>query len=93
MNPLNSDPEALRHRATDSRGSLSTWPLVWILILGVLVVGAVYLVTRWLPAHERGEGDPDDPDRAMAVLRERYARGEVTDEEFEERRKRLLEPE
>jgi len=56
-------------------------PLIWLLLLGVLLVGAVYLLgTR---------GDAPDADRATTLLRERYARSEITDEEFETRSARL----
>ncbi|PSP32540.1 hypothetical protein BRC64_06440 [Halobacteriales archaeon QH_10_67_22] len=37
--------------------------------------------------------DEDDTDAALADLRERYARGEITDAEFERRVERLLETE
>jgi len=49
-----------------------------LLVLG-LVAAAFYLTTR--------EGD--DEDGALAVLRERYATGDLDEEEFERRRDRL----
>lgn len=62
-------------------------PLMMIVFLVVLVVLAV-LAVRWLghgPTHHRGAED-----RALALLRERYARGEIDQKEYEERR-RILE--
>ncbi len=57
------------------------WPLLWLLVIAVVVIGAVYLVgTRT----DRFGGD-----RAMEVLREQYARGEISEDEFEERASRL----
>ena len=58
--------------------------LVALLLLVVLVVGAVYL----LSTARRGAETDGDTD-ALAVLKRRYARGEIDDEEFERRRGRL----
>ena len=53
--------------------------LVWLIVL----VGVGYLVYRWF-AGGRLAADP-----ALEELRLAYARGEISDEEFEERRDRL----
>jgi len=62
------------------------WPLVGMLVplgfLLVLLVGG-YFVLRGVT----GDGTSEDP--AMAELRSAYARGDLTDEEFEQRRERL----
>ncbi len=52
----------------------------WALVIAGLVLGIRWLVT------ERREAPPD---RALALLRERYARGEISKEEFESRRRDL----
>ena len=59
--------------------------LFWILIL----VGLIYLV-RWLvqSAGQHKTGG-EDSDRALAILKERYARGEIEREEFEAKKKDL----
>jgi len=57
-----------------------TMLLFWGLVIAGLVVGI-----RWLV---RQAGD-DRPDRALDILRERYARGEISKEEFETRRQDL----
>jgi len=59
------------------------WLLVWLLFLAVLVVGIVFLV-RSLP-----DRDDRSASRAMAILEERFARGEIDREEFDERRTAL----
>lgn len=51
-----------------------------------LVIAALVLAVRWLL--RQGERTPSD--RAMDILRERYARGEISREEFEARRRDLL---
>lgn len=59
---------------------------VWMLggLLAVLAVPAVVLYA--LRARGGGEGQRDD---ALATLRQRYAAGEIDEEEFERRRTRL----
>jgi len=56
--------------------------LVWLLVL----VGGGLLVHRWLTG---GEGRTTDP--ALRELRQAYARGDLTAEEYEERLARLTE--
>ncbi|AUV83411.1 hypothetical protein C2R22_18635 [Salinigranum rubrum] len=58
--------------------------LVALLLLAILVVGAVYLLST-----ARRETESDGDTDALAVLKRRYARGEIDDEEFERRRGRL----
>jgi putative membrane protein len=50
------------------------------LVLAVLVAGAVFLLARGWPAT-----GPRDDDRAARILAERYARGEIDDEEYQRR--------
>jgi len=53
-----------------------------------LVIAAIVLVVRWLIT--RGTpGGPPAQDSALAILRERYARGEIGKEEFDARRRDL----
>lgn len=63
------------------------WPLLWLLVFAAIVLGGVYLFTQMRPADGAGGSNG-----AMELLRERYARGEVSDEEFEERSARLSTP-
>ncbi len=50
----------------------------------VLVIVAVVALVRWLFGGSRGEED-----RALSILRERYAKGEISKEEFEARKRDL----
>jgi len=65
-------------------------PIMMILFVGLLVVAAIVLV-RWLGDGGRGASPlrPSDPS-PLDILKERFARGEIDKEEFEERW-RLLE--
>jgi len=62
-------------------------PLMMILMIA-LIVGAVVLVLRWSGVG----GDVDSRrSRALDILNERFARGEIDKTEFEERRRALAE--
>lgn len=64
------------------------WGLAMMIMMlvfwGVLIVGIV-LAIRWLA----GQRDRSRSDRALGILRERYARGEIDKEEFEAKRRDL----
>lgn len=66
-------------------------PLYMILVLGVVIAVAVLLV-RWLAGPWQGAQPPHhmrSGHRHLNILKERYARGEIDKEEFEERRRAL----
>ncbi|WP_423999152.1 SHOCT domain-containing protein [Haloarcula salina] len=62
-------------------GAMGLWGLLW---MGLLIAVPLYLVF----ALAGRDGDRSD-ERPLAVLRERYARGELSDDEFERRREQL----
>ncbi len=59
------------------------WPLMWIVVIGV-VLAIGYGVYRGSTSSGAKRTDP-----ALEELRSAYARGELTTEEFEERKERL----
>jgi len=59
--------------------------MMLLMVIGwLVVVGAVAAGIWWLLSRRRRAGD-----LALDVLRERYARGEITREEFESKRRDL----
>ena len=59
---------------------------LWALVLAVLLVGAVVLVRiLWDRAGGRDGSERTDDRNAERVLEERFARGEIDREEFEDR--------
>jgi putative membrane protein len=58
----------------------------------VLVIAGVIMLVRWGAGRGvRNSGFPEE-DRALHILRERYARGEIGKQEFEERKQVLKGP-
>jgi putative membrane protein len=64
------------------------WGLVWAAFWIGLIVVAVLLLRHELPHMHHRFGEPP----ALRLLEERYARGEISREEFLERRAVLLQP-
>lgn len=60
-------------------------PIFMILIIAGIVVGAIYVLRLFGVV---GIGQPAH-DRALMLLKERYAKGEIDTQEFEERKKPL----
>ncbi|MFC4541328.1 SHOCT domain-containing protein [Halosolutus amylolyticus] len=71
-------------------GTMGGWGAFggWMFLWPVLLLGVLALLVFW--AGDRGRDvDGGRSDRALAELRERYARGDLSDEEFERRRRNL----
>lgn len=60
---------------------------------GILVMGGLlYVLWSAMTGETTGQTTGSPPKDAMETLRERYARGEISEEEFQERARRLREP-
>ena len=64
-------------------------PLIMLLFLGVVAAGLYFLLKAFMPGG--GAAFREDQDRALAIAKERLARGEITFEEYEKIRKTLTE--
>lgn len=64
------------------------WSVLMHVVWWALVIIGVAALVRWgLGSRTRSDGM--DEDRAMEIIRERYASGEISKEEFEERKRTL----
>ncbi len=59
-----------------------------ILFWGLIILGIV-AIAKWLFASLSGAGMPKER-AALDILKERYARGEIDQEEFEQKRRDLV---
>ncbi len=66
------------------------WWLGWIfmLLLWLLVLGGVVALAKWIFGTSLGASSGSDR-RAIEILRERYARGEIDKAEFDQKRRDL----
>jgi putative membrane protein len=63
-------------------GSMMFWnPLFWILVVIAVVLLIVWLVKQRTAVQSRGE------ESALDILKKRYAKGEITKEDFEQMKK------
>ncbi len=63
-------------------GGMGVMSLLWIVVLG-LIIWAVVSATRGVGAQTMGA------DSALEILKKRYARGEITKQEYEDRKRDL----
>lgn len=75
-------------------GMMGGWGMGWfgmifmLLFWGLVIVGLVLLI-KWLVQTTRKGGTSNGGTRALDILKERYARGEINKEEFEDKKKVL----
>jgi len=60
--------------------------LFMVVFWGLVIVGIVFLIRAVLGSEKTGE----KTETAIDVLKKRYARGEISKEEFEEKKKDLI---
>ena len=71
----------------DGYGWMGPGWIFMILFWGLVIAGGVALV-RWLGTRNSGDGDTRRR-TALEILQERYARGEIEREEYEQKRRDL----
>jgi putative membrane protein len=71
---------------------MSWYGHILMLILWVAVIVGIIFLIRWLVVSSRtgGPGASHDADSALAILKKRYARGEIDKQEFEEKKRDLI---
>lgn len=79
------------------RWMMSDWGMGWfgmifMIVFWALIIGGVILLIKWLIQGSAGGGRfaSKPGSKAMDILKERYARGEISRNEFESMKKDLL---
>jgi putative membrane protein len=71
-------------------GGMILGPLLMILVPVILIVAVLLAVQRfWPTSNGPSSAQPTVPQTPLDILRERFARGEIDKDEFEERRRIL----
>lgn len=76
----------------DGNAVVSGWGLGMMLVMGlfwIFVIALLALAVVWLARRSTASDGPVErvDDQALRILRERYARGEITKEEFDQMRR------
>jgi len=70
----------------DGGAGWAMFGMVHMLLWPILIILAIVVLAKWAFGARR---DRSEEDRAIAILRERYARGEIGKEEFDARKRDL----
>jgi putative membrane protein len=65
-------------------GFMWLMPIFWLVILGLIIWAIAAVVGR--SGESRGQGSPKT-DSALEILKQRYARGEIGKEEYEQKKR------
>ena len=77
-------------------GMMGNWGMGWfggifMMVFWILIIIALVFFIRWLVrSTDRNQSREVNESRALEILKERYARGEIDTEEFEEKKQLLL---
>lgn len=72
-------------------GWMAMGPLMWIVMIlfwGLAIFGLICAV-RWLTGHGSSSEGQNSPQTPLEILKTRYARGEISKEQFEQIKKDL----
>lgn len=60
--------------------------VLWVIIVGLIIYGIVLFTMKQAAKKGNSSAVKEREDSSMEVLRERFARGEIDEQEFEERK-------
>ncbi len=63
--------------------------MIGMLLWWVLIILGIVLLAKWIFGGPSGRGERESRDRALDILKERYARGEIGKDEYEQKKRDL----
>jgi putative membrane protein len=61
---------------------------IFILLFWILIIAGIVFLVKYMA--DSGRDNKGESDRAIEILKERYAKGEISKEEFEQKKKELM---
>lgn len=62
---------------------------IFMILWWVLVIVGIVVLVKWITSTSNSGRRRDDDGKALDILRERYARGEIDEQEFQKRKRDL----
>lgn len=79
------------------QGMMGNWGMGWfgmimMLLFGVVIIAGIVVLIRWLlpSTGSRNRSNGSTGSQAMDILKERYAKGEIGQDEFESMKKEIV---
>ncbi len=66
------------------------WGWIMMILFWALIIAGVVALVKWLFSSSRPTGGGRSESSALDILKERYAKGEITKDEFEQMKKDIL---
>ena len=63
---------------------------IFMILWWVLIAVGIFALVKWMGSSSDTGGRGGDGSRALNILKERYARGEIDDQEFQKRKHDLI---
>ncbi|WP_372869479.1 SHOCT domain-containing protein [Planomicrobium okeanokoites] len=67
-------------------GGMVLGMVFWVIVLGLIIYGIVLFTMKQAAKKENSSAVEKREDSSMEILRERFAHGEIDEQEFEERK-------
>ena len=64
---------------------------LFMLVFWIAVIDGIIFLVRWLVEQSRSSASSSSGESALDILKKRYAEGEIDKEEFEQKKRDLLE--
>ena len=62
---------------------------IFMILWWVLIIVGIVLLVKWLVVSSSAEGPRGGGNKALDILKERYARGEIDEQEFQNKKRDL----